>query len=245
MVITFQMCHHNIWRRWRCCEVTCEVTVKSLSCLTLYKVLLKNEPSCQFQIQFSRDGLGLSSCSDPIGTISHTDALKEVTEMTSQLQHSLIRLENFQKLTELQHDLIGIDNLTAPGRVSNTAELSKPWLFLWPWCCIATRCSTRSLCRICGMSAEALVHNCLHSRSRSAPGDVVGKRITNASASTPATVSCFQWGRNWFHLGAGLCVWVGSRMLYSTKAHCQLCVCLMWPCGHSDGERCSAGQKCY
>ncbi|NXU88862.1 FARP2 protein, partial [Xiphorhynchus elegans] len=43
-------------------------------------------------------------------------ALKEVTEMTSQLQHSLIRLENFQKLTELQHDLIGIDNLTAPGR---------------------------------------------------------------------------------------------------------------------------------
>ncbi|KFV12995.1 FERM, RhoGEF and pleckstrin domain-containing protein 2, partial [Pterocles gutturalis] len=44
------------------------------------------------------------------------NALKEVTEMTSQLQHSLIRLENFQKLTELQHDLIGIDNLTAPGR---------------------------------------------------------------------------------------------------------------------------------
>lgn len=45
------------------------------------------------------------------------NALKEVTEMTSQLQHSLIRLENFQKLTELQHDLIGIDNLTAPGRM--------------------------------------------------------------------------------------------------------------------------------
>ncbi|XP_071607772.1 FERM, ARHGEF and pleckstrin domain-containing protein 2 isoform X5 [Heliangelus exortis] len=44
------------------------------------------------------------------------NALKEVTEMTSQLQHSFIRLENFQKLTELQHDLIGIDNLTAPGR---------------------------------------------------------------------------------------------------------------------------------
>uniref|UniRef100_A0A8C3U4Q0 FERM, ARHGEF and pleckstrin domain-containing protein 2 n=1 Tax=Catharus ustulatus TaxID=91951 RepID=A0A8C3U4Q0_CATUS len=54
-------------------------------------------------------------------TAEHRDfadchALKEVTEMTSQLQHSLIRLENFQKLTELQHDLIGIDNLTAPGR---------------------------------------------------------------------------------------------------------------------------------
>ncbi|KFO87249.1 FERM, RhoGEF and pleckstrin domain-containing protein 2, partial [Buceros rhinoceros silvestris] len=44
------------------------------------------------------------------------NALKEVTEMTSQLQHSLIRLENFQKLTELQHDLIGVDNLMAPGR---------------------------------------------------------------------------------------------------------------------------------
>ncbi|XP_010130394.1 PREDICTED: FERM, RhoGEF and pleckstrin domain-containing protein 2, partial [Buceros rhinoceros silvestris] len=49
------------------------------------------------------------------------NALKEVTEMTSQLQHSLIRLENFQKLTELQHDLIGVDNLMAPGRVRTFA----------------------------------------------------------------------------------------------------------------------------
>lgn len=104
--------------------------MKSLFCLSLYKVFLKNESSCQFQIQFSRASLGLSPHSDPIGTISHTDALKEVTEMTSQLQHSLIRLENFQKLTELQHDLIGIDNLTAPGRVSNPAEFLKPLLFL-------------------------------------------------------------------------------------------------------------------
>ncbi|XP_061539315.1 FERM, ARHGEF and pleckstrin domain-containing protein 2 isoform X2 [Phycodurus eques] len=49
----------------------------------------------------------------------HTDckeALKEVAEIAAQLQSSLIRLENFQKLTELQRDLIGIDNLTAPGR---------------------------------------------------------------------------------------------------------------------------------
>uniref|UniRef100_A0A672SLI7 FERM, ARHGEF and pleckstrin domain-containing protein 2 n=1 Tax=Sinocyclocheilus grahami TaxID=75366 RepID=A0A672SLI7_SINGR len=38
------------------------------------------------------------------------EALKEV------LQSSLIRLENFQKLTELQRDLIGIENLSAPGR---------------------------------------------------------------------------------------------------------------------------------
>lgn len=60
-------------------------------------------------------------CSHPLGIVFLTDALKEVTEMTSQLQHSLIRLENFQKLTELQHDLIGIDNLMAPGRVSTFA----------------------------------------------------------------------------------------------------------------------------
>ncbi|KAG9343562.1 hypothetical protein JZ751_013731 [Albula glossodonta] len=44
------------------------------------------------------------------------EALKEVAEMAAQLQSSLIRLENFQKLTELQRDLIGIENLTAPGR---------------------------------------------------------------------------------------------------------------------------------
>ncbi|XP_059416442.1 FERM, ARHGEF and pleckstrin domain-containing protein 2-like isoform X1 [Carassius carassius] len=44
------------------------------------------------------------------------EALKEVTEIAAQLQSSLIRLENFQKLTELQRDLIGIENLTAPGR---------------------------------------------------------------------------------------------------------------------------------
>lgn len=44
------------------------------------------------------------------------EALKEVAEITAQLQTSLIRLENFQKLTELQRDLIGIENLTAPGR---------------------------------------------------------------------------------------------------------------------------------
>lgn len=54
-----------------------------------------------------------------VGIAFPADALKEVTEMTSQLQNSLIRLENFQKLTELQHDLIGIDNLLAPGRVDN------------------------------------------------------------------------------------------------------------------------------
>ncbi|XP_013883468.1 FERM, RhoGEF and pleckstrin domain-containing protein 2 isoform X2 [Austrofundulus limnaeus] len=44
------------------------------------------------------------------------EALKEVAEIATQLQSSLIRLENFQKLTELQRDLIAIENLTAPGR---------------------------------------------------------------------------------------------------------------------------------
>uniref|UniRef100_A0A668AWP6 FERM, ARHGEF and pleckstrin domain-containing protein 2 n=1 Tax=Myripristis murdjan TaxID=586833 RepID=A0A668AWP6_9TELE len=44
------------------------------------------------------------------------DALKEVADIAAQLQSSLIRLENFQKLTELQRDLIGIENLTTPGR---------------------------------------------------------------------------------------------------------------------------------
>ncbi|KAM7388708.1 hypothetical protein PAMP_024866 [Pampus punctatissimus] len=44
------------------------------------------------------------------------EALKEVADIATQLQSSLIRLENFQKLTELQRDLIGIENLTASDR---------------------------------------------------------------------------------------------------------------------------------
>ncbi|XP_068939468.1 FERM, ARHGEF and pleckstrin domain-containing protein 2 isoform X2 [Petaurus breviceps papuanus] len=43
-------------------------------------------------------------------------ALHQISEMTSQLHGSLLRLENFQKLTELQHDLVGINNLVIPGR---------------------------------------------------------------------------------------------------------------------------------
>ncbi|XP_075882661.1 FERM, ARHGEF and pleckstrin domain-containing protein 2 isoform X2 [Nelusetta ayraudi] len=53
------------------------------------------------------------------------EALKEVAEIAAQLQSSLIRLENFQKLTELQRDLIGIENLTGPGRVSGRSRLEK------------------------------------------------------------------------------------------------------------------------
>ncbi|EPY83366.1 FERM, RhoGEF and pleckstrin domain-containing protein 2 [Camelus ferus] len=47
------------------------------------------------------------------------DALQAVTEVTSELQHSLVRLENLQKLTELQRDLVGIENLVAPDRFSD------------------------------------------------------------------------------------------------------------------------------
>lgn len=76
----------------------------------------------KFQIQFSRvKWVAWVALLWSHWCFLHTDALKEVTEMTSQLQHSLIRLENFQKLTELQHDLIGVDNLTAPGRVRASA----------------------------------------------------------------------------------------------------------------------------
>lgn len=48
-----------------------------------------------------------------------------MAEIAAQLQSSLIRLENFQKLTELQRDLIGIENLTGPGRVSGRSRLEK------------------------------------------------------------------------------------------------------------------------
>lgn len=60
-----------------------------------------------------------------------TEALKEVADIAAQLQSSLIRLENFQKLTELQRDLIGIENLTAPGRVGEALL----WTFS-PYICL-------------------------------------------------------------------------------------------------------------
>ncbi|ELK14413.1 FERM, RhoGEF and pleckstrin domain-containing protein 2 [Pteropus alecto] len=44
------------------------------------------------------------------------DALTVITEMTAMLRHSLVRLENLQKLTELQRDLVGVESLIAPGR---------------------------------------------------------------------------------------------------------------------------------
>ncbi|XP_008280717.1 FERM, RhoGEF and pleckstrin domain-containing protein 1 isoform X2 [Stegastes partitus] len=43
-------------------------------------------------------------------------ALADVSEVVDQLQASLVKMENFQKLLELKKDLIGVDNLVAPGR---------------------------------------------------------------------------------------------------------------------------------
>ncbi|XP_061045399.1 FERM, ARHGEF and pleckstrin domain-containing protein 2 isoform X4 [Eubalaena glacialis] len=58
------------------------------------------------------------------------EALKAITEVTSTLQHSLVRLENLQKLMELQRDLVGIENLIAPGRVEEREnEWSVPHCF--------------------------------------------------------------------------------------------------------------------
>ncbi|KAM6985673.1 FERM, ARHGEF and pleckstrin domain-containing protein 1 [Aplochiton taeniatus] len=43
-------------------------------------------------------------------------ALADVSEVVEQLQGSMVKMENFQKLLELKKDLIGIDNLVVPGR---------------------------------------------------------------------------------------------------------------------------------
>ncbi|XP_074515327.1 FERM, ARHGEF and pleckstrin domain-containing protein 1 isoform X1 [Sebastes fasciatus] len=43
-------------------------------------------------------------------------ALADVSEVVEQLQGSLMKMENFQKLLELKKDLIGVDNLVVSGR---------------------------------------------------------------------------------------------------------------------------------
>lgn len=43
------------------------------------------------------------------------------------LRHSLVRLENLQKLTELQRDLVGVESLIAPGRVSGSMCMCLSW----------------------------------------------------------------------------------------------------------------------
>ncbi|XP_057187076.1 FERM, ARHGEF and pleckstrin domain-containing protein 1 isoform X1 [Triplophysa rosa] len=43
-------------------------------------------------------------------------ALADVSETVAQLQGTLVKMENFQKLLELKKDLIGIQNLAVPGR---------------------------------------------------------------------------------------------------------------------------------
>lgn len=44
-------------------------------------------------------------------------ALADISEMVLQLQGTMMKMENFQKLLELKKDLTGIDNLVMPGRV--------------------------------------------------------------------------------------------------------------------------------
>lgn len=68
------------------------------------------------------DPTSLSPPPNPVTMDRPAGALKEVTGMAAQLQSSLIRLENFQKLTELQRDLIGMESLITPGRVSEGAR---------------------------------------------------------------------------------------------------------------------------
>uniref|UniRef100_A0A8C6TU33 FERM, ARHGEF and pleckstrin domain-containing protein 1 n=1 Tax=Neogobius melanostomus TaxID=47308 RepID=A0A8C6TU33_9GOBI len=43
-------------------------------------------------------------------------ALAEISEMALQLQGTMMKMENFQKLLELKKDLTGIDNMVVPGR---------------------------------------------------------------------------------------------------------------------------------
>lgn len=44
-------------------------------------------------------------------------ALADISEMVLQLQGTMMKMENFQKLLELNKDLMGIDNLAIRGRV--------------------------------------------------------------------------------------------------------------------------------
>lgn len=48
-------------------------------------------------------------------------SLADISEMVLQLQGTMMKMENFQKLLELKKDLTGIDNLTIPGRVRRFA----------------------------------------------------------------------------------------------------------------------------
>lgn len=45
-------------------------------------------------------------------------SLADISEMVLQLQGTMMKMENFQKLLELKKDLTGIDDLAVPSRVS-------------------------------------------------------------------------------------------------------------------------------
>lgn len=59
----------------------------------------------------------------PIHVCLSPAALADVSETVAQLQGTLVKMENFQKLLELKKDLTGIENLAVPGRVCVTDDL--------------------------------------------------------------------------------------------------------------------------
>lgn len=52
-----------------------------------------------------------------ISPIVLSASLADISEMVLQLQGTMMKMENFQKLLELKKDLTGIDNLAIPSRV--------------------------------------------------------------------------------------------------------------------------------
>uniref|UniRef100_A0A4W6FYE1 FERM, ARHGEF and pleckstrin domain-containing protein 1 n=1 Tax=Lates calcarifer TaxID=8187 RepID=A0A4W6FYE1_LATCA len=92
-------------------------------------------------------------------------ALADVSEVVDQLQGSLIKMENFQKLLELKKDLIGVDNLVVPGRVSLKLEgflllcLTSKHLFLTD--ILYSLCLINDACVLFSLSQEFIRLGCL------------------------------------------------------------------------------------
>ena len=51
-------------------------------------------------------------------------ALADISEMVLQLQGTMMKMENIQKLLELKKDLTGIQDLAIPGRVREQFSLA-------------------------------------------------------------------------------------------------------------------------
>lgn len=60
-------------------------------------------------------------------------SLADISEMVLQLQGTMMKMENFQKLLELKKDLTGIEDLATPSRVSfhfDTLSLLLAYVFV-------------------------------------------------------------------------------------------------------------------